>query len=323
MISGFTLLALFGAVVASYTDVKYGVIKNNLTLSLFVVGVLGHLIVEGGRIAIPLLSSTLLIFIIGYAFWFVGGWSAGDAKEFLFLAALLPVYPAELKSSFNPILGPYPFIMTLFINTFLVVFPFIFLWGLYTSFKKAKLKEFLEPLKKIEESGINAGVFVAAILLSKILNVGPVFAIPLIIFSYRLSNRIKISLSLIVGAWFIYYSGAVYFVIRYFSGVLVAIMLFRLFWNSMNVLRKEALQETVKIEELAEGMVLTEEIYIGNDKIENRARGLTKDEIDKLKESHKMEEIRIKKTAPFAPVILAGLLISLTVGDLVMVMSLG
>jgi preflagellin peptidase FlaK len=81
----FTLLALAGAIVASYTDLKSGIIQNKLTFTLIVVGILGHLILKGRTIVWPLASGIVLIFILGYGFWFIGGWSAGDAKEFLFL----------------------------------------------------------------------------------------------------------------------------------------------------------------------------------------------------------------------------------------------
>ncbi|MFQ5801168.1 MAG: A24 family peptidase C-terminal domain-containing protein, partial [Candidatus Hydrothermarchaeales archaeon] len=227
---------------------------------------------------------------------------------------------------------------------FLAIFPFILLWGIYASVKKAKLKEFLEPLKKIDEAGINAAVFVAALLLSDILNVSPAFAIPLVIFSYKLKDRIKILLSLLVGIGFIYYRGDLFFVIKYFGALFVTIMLFKLLWNSMNIVRKEALHDLVKIQELKEGMILSEDIYIENDKIfskgikervikrgkgpaiEKQARGLTMEEIDKLRELHKqgkIEEISITKGIPFAPIVLVGLLISLTLGDLIMVVRHG
>lgn len=322
----FTLLALLGATIASYTDLKRGIIQNKLTFSLFAVGILGHLILDGSAIVIPLLSSILLIFAMGYGFWYLGGWSAGDAKEFLFLAALLPRYPSSLQSFFNPGLGPYPFVVTIFANTFLAIFPFILFWGIYTSFKQARLNLLLEPLKNFRQIGINAALFTAAVLLVSLLGVSAVFTIPLVLIGYKLQNRLKAAASIAIVTLFIIQTQEVLIVLKNFAGIFLVILLFRLFWNSISVVRKHALEETVSVGELNEGMVPSEEIYIGEDKIENRARGLSMDEIERLKALQKqgtIEEIRVKKTIPFAPVILIGLLISLSIGDLMMVVRNG
>ncbi len=344
MIPIFTLLALLGAVVASYTDIRFGVIRNKLTMPLFAIGFIGNLLVYRLEIVRDLFTSVLLIFVIGYAFWRFAGWSAGEIKEFLFLAALLPRYPSELKGFFSPLLGPYPFILTIFLNTFLVVFPFILLWGVYLSYKKGLIKEFLSPIKDMKKAVLSATVFTGAILLSALLNVSIVFAIPLIIFSYRVNKRLKVLLSAIIGAVFILESGNLGFLIEYFVGLVLTIMVFQLIWNSMNVIRSEALHENVLIRDLKEGMVISEDIYIEKGKvvgkglkervksrgrkpvIEKQARGLTKEELEKIQELHrkgKLKSLRITKAAPFAPVVLAGLLISLYIGDIVMVVTRG
>jgi preflagellin peptidase FlaK len=322
----FTLLALSGAIVASYTDLKHGIIQNKLTLSLFTVGFLGHLILEGRAIVTSLFSSVFLIFIMGYGFWMVGGWSAGDAKEFLFLAALLPQYPPYLKSFFHPQIGPYPFILTVFINTFLAIFPFILLWGIYLSYKRAKLIEFLEPVKNFEDIGAKAAFFTAAILLSVLLGVSVIYIVPLIFISYKLGKRVKMAVSIITFLIFVIQTSELFFIFKNIIAVFLAIMTFNLFWNSIQVVRKQALQRTVNIKDLEAGMVPSEEIYIGESKIETRASGLTREDVRKLKELEsqgKMKEIRVKMTTPFAPVILIGLLISLTLGDLIMVVRHG
>src|SRR3990172_7860730 len=217
----FTLLALFGAIVASYTDVKQGVIQNRLTMPLFAAGVLGHLMVGGREIVPALVMGVLLIFIVGYAFWLVGGWSAGDAKEFLFIAALLPAYPQELKDVFNPLLGPYPFIATVFINTFLAIFPFILAWGVYTSFKQGRLTGFFAPMRDVKNTVSNAAVVTAAVLLTTLLDVRAVFSIPLVFVSYFLSPSSKIALSLLIASLFVIQKAAPLSILIYFAGVLL------------------------------------------------------------------------------------------------------
>jgi preflagellin peptidase FlaK len=323
----FTLLAISGAIVASYTDLKHGIIQNKLTMSLFSVGFFGHLILDGRAIFLTLLSSVVLIFLVGYGFWLIGGWSAGDAKEFLFLAALLPKYPASLEGIFDPVLGSYPFIITIFINTFLAIFPFILLWGVFTAFKRAKINELLAPLKNLDQIGTNTLVFASAVLLTILFNVTAVFALPIVLAFYLVKNaRVKVVLSLIVVSAFIAMMGNPLFVLRFIAGIFAGIMVFRLFWNSISIVRSEALHDTIWVKDLEEGMVLSQAVYDGENKIETRASGLTKEDITRLKELEiggKVEEIKIKKTIPFAPVIFIGLLISLGLGDIVMVVRNG
>ncbi len=320
----FTILALSGAAVASYTDLKSGIIQNKLTFSLFATGILGNLILSGKAVAGALLSSITMIFILGYGFWFIGGWSAGDAKEFLFLAALLPRYPAGLQSVFNPSLGPYPFIVTVLVNTFLAIFPFILLWGIYTSLRLAKTAELLGPLKDIREFSINAGLLTGAVLLANLLNIGTIFVLPLILLGYKLGDRMKTAVSSLAIFGFIFFTGDVTTAVTNFIGVLAAILVFRLLWNSISIVRRFALEERVPTSELREGMVPAEEIYIGEDKIETGARGLNMEELERIKNDKnplKLESVRVKRTIPFAPIIFIGLVLSLALGDLIVVVQ--
>ncbi|MFV2040665.1 MAG: prepilin peptidase [Candidatus Hydrothermarchaeales archaeon] len=318
----FTILALLGAAIASYTDLKNGIIQNKLTFSLFTAGVLGNLLVSGKAVAGALFSSIIMIFILGYGFWFIGGWSAGDAKEFLFLAALLPRYPAELQGLFTPKLGPYPFIITILANTFLAIFPFILIWGIYTSLRLAKTAELLGPLKEIRNFGLNAGLLTAALLIAVLLNIGTIFVLTLILLGYKLGDRMKTAVSSLVIFGFILFTGEVSTALTNFIGMFAVIILFQLLWNAVSIVRRFALEETVPASELREGMVPAEEIYIGEDKIETGARGLNMEELEKIKNEKnplKLAAVRVKKTIPFAPIIFIGLVLSLALGDLIVV----
>ncbi len=319
----FTLLAVMGAAVAGYTDFKHGIIPNRLTLSLFTIGFLGHLLLEGRTIAFTLFSGVVLMFVLGYGFWFLGGWSAGDAKEFLFLAALLPIYPLELRSYFNPALAPYPFVLTIFVNTFLAIFPFIFIWGVYLYFKKAELNSLITPFKESREIAVNAVILTAAVVLTSLLGLNALFAIPIILISLKLGERLKLLLSLSIMPLFLLLKGDLIFIGRYFAFLFLGILTFKLFWNAIKIVRKEALVKDVGVNELEEGMVLSEAIYSGDDKIDNKARGLSMDEIESIRKIKGKEIIRVKRTIPFAPVIFIGLLISLAFGDLTLVMRNG
>ena len=322
----FTALAVSGALAASYTDIKNGVIQNKLTLPLFIIGLVGNLAVYGKAIALQLLLSIGLIFSIGYVFWYVGGWSAGDAKAFLFLAALLPKYPENLKDVFNPHLTSYyPFIITVFLNTFLAIFPFIFVWGIYLSFATSSQKALLEPIRTWKSTAAYAFIFSALLLLTRLLRINSLFVILLLAATLKLKQQLKIGISFLILGWFVYSTGKTTEFLLYYFTTFLAILLFRLFWNSITIIRTEGLSEKVKISELKQGMILSEEIYTGEDKIHKWARGLNIEEIEKIKSMFDKgeigEELKIKRAAPFAPVILIGLLISLFAGDMVVMLS--
>ncbi len=313
-----TLLAILGAIIASYTDIKKGIIPNALTMPLIIIGIVGSILTGS---LYPCIKGLIMIFIVGYFFWILGGWSAGDVKEFLFIAALIPRYPEFLKKYFSPILPSYPFVLTVFINTFLAVFPIILGYAFYLSIKKRIFGRFLEPLR-------DAGKIARSVLIF-----GLAYASILTLLGYEID------------------------VVQYIITVFLFSLLFHLFWNSMKILRTEALQEEIPISLLREGDVLAEEIYLIGDKVvrDNRslsekfkeimknpdilkedknkkiiantkAAGVEKKEIEilrKLVDEGKLEDrIRIKKSTPFAPAILAGLVISLFFGDILTMIKL-
>jgi hypothetical protein len=144
--------------------------------------------------------------------------------------------------------------------------------------------------------------------------------------AYKLTPRVKLTLSILIALLFLIRTSEPSFIARHFAGVFLVIIIFRLFWNAISAVRKSALRETVSVKDASEGMVLSEAVDTDEGKIETKASGLTGEDVKRLKELHeqgKLEVIRIKKTTPFAPVILMGLLISLTVGDMIMVVSNG
>jgi len=107
-------LAVFAVLVACYTDLRWKLIPNRLTLPLVAAGVIFHLIVGLWRGDLWVATSGALgggfAFVLGYALWLAGGWAGGDVKLFAALGALLPtystphtpaLYPASLSILFN------------------------------------------------------------------------------------------------------------------------------------------------------------------------------------------------------------------------------
>ncbi len=387
----FVLIALFGATIASITDLKEGIIPNKLSFSLLAIGILGHLVynlyglfqgtMNDLSLFILCIENVAIIFVIGYIFWIMGGWSAGDTKIFMFLAALIPQYPLFLNRYFTPKfypdaffsiqvgsaahrinILPYPFAITMLVNTFLAIFPFIFIFSAYISITKLGLKRFLEPLDEIRDYVVKSLIFVSAITIIQALGLSKVLIIPIMIILFLIEEKKAIIASSFLIILYILFGGTdpvsgFRFIALNYIVIFIFLLVFDIFLNAFTVLRKEALQKEVKITSLEEGMVVAENIYRENDKIVRDSRGLTdkiKEAIEKkdieiilkkrtllvntsaagiteseiktlqtLVEKEEMEDkVKIKNAMPFAPIILLGLIISLTIGDLASYISL-
>jgi preflagellin peptidase FlaK len=346
-------LAITGTIIASITDLRKGIIPNKLTFPLVGIGVAGYLLysllIESIGPFLECLKSVGVIFAIGYLFWVLGGWSAGDAKEFIFIAALIPRYPEFLREYFSPTTAPYPFIISILVNTFLALFPFIVLY----SMTKVRVSRFLEPLKDTKKYLSASLALVAALAISASVRTPLLFFIVLpVLYKIREGHRLlicclAIAVSIVLGFQTAFFSAA------YFLLTFAFLIVLGIFWNSINILRKEALQEEVKISQLREGMVLAEEIYIQGDEVVREAKGFTEkikeaierkdvtrlkkrgiatraagispEEMDLLKgyvAQGKLEDrVKIRKSMPFAPAIAIGLLIALVYGDVALALQ--
>lgn len=347
----FTALAVFGAAIAAATDLKKGIIPNKLSFPLLAVGILGNffysLYANSFELLFLSLQNFIIILVIGYSLWIFGGWSAGDAKEFLFLAVLLPRYPDFLKNFFFPALAPYPFVITILLNTFIAIFPFIAIYSLCASLSKIGILKFLEPLDGIDKHLKNSFAVVGCISLGMLLNSAYITAAALLLF-LAIKEKYKLAASAAFAALFLLSGNSFIALVKYFISMAIFFLSFALFWNSLNVLRKEMRKE-IKITELKEGTVAAEEFYIQGDKIlrdsrdllekiksaiktrnfealrrkglaSTHAAGVSKEEIELLKKyvaEGKLEDrIIITKGMPFAPAIFIGLIVSLIFGDL-------
>lgn len=345
------VLAVAGALAASYTDFKRGIIPNRLSFTLFFAGIAGNVTIALSRgdasLILDLAKAVLATFAVGYALWLLGGMAAGDVKEFLFLAALLPRYPEVLLRHFSPALASYPFPISIFVNTFIIAFPFLYLYALLLALKKVEAQKFLEPLRSPEKLVKNALYLAGASSLGIALQ-STLMALAVVAVTFFLLKRELHRLVLAGGALLLSLGKGVppEVIAEQFLLIAGVLLLFALFWNSLRILR-EALKEEVKITALEEGAIPAEEIYIRNgevireeksivDKIKEyassgtmkrgtkiagtSAAGLTERQIASLRrlvEEGRLEDrIKIKARMPFAPAIFIGLVITLMYGDL-------
>ncbi len=348
------LTALAGAAYASYSDIKYGVIPNRLAFSLMFLGLGGHMASSAYSgeygLLIQVLKSFGLIFIVGFLFWLLGGWSAGDAKEFMFLAALVPRYPEALKNFFDPTIPPYPFSLTMLLNTFILVFPFITLYALLLTYSKVGPREIAKPLMEYRKSAWIALMLTAAFAAAETVKT-PLAAVLVLILLAGMRNPKTASAAagLIIGLS-ITATGGYVSAAKGFAFFFVASAFLRFFIHLFSLLLKRGLRREMRITELEEGMILGEAIYQENGSIKRDPRtrierlmdsvktgkmgkrgkktiiaqggaaGITEKDIGRLRElvrKGKMKDrIAVTRGVPFSPAILLGFVASLVAGDL-------
>lgn len=346
--------AVIGAVYASYTDLKTGIIPNKLAFSLIALGLgsyfLYSLYYKNYELLLLVLKNFALIFVIGYLFWFFGGWSAGDAKEFMFLAALVPRYPEALKPYFAPALAPYPFSLTMLFNTFLVVFPFIAVYSILLTYPKVGLRNMLKPLLDYKRHAVRALVLLAGYSFSLLLG-HILFLVPAVLFLGLLRNpKLQVTGAVITISSYLLTQGAGLSMAKYFLLFYASLAALNFFINLLALLRKEGLRSEIRISDLEEGMILAENFYHDGNRIvrddrggferliesvkalefnrkrnyliSSSAAGVTREDIAKLRKltaEGKLEDmVKVTRSMPFAPAILIGFLLSVLAGDLVL-----
>ena len=299
------LLGVVMGIITSYTDIKTGFIDDihvfpTLTLLGKLLGweneepsgILDKVpvpVVEGGIIyylyrgfssgnALLALSG-LLGFLIGLGLgcllYYLGGWASGDAVILAGFSALLPYAPASARVV-PPYAVNYPlYPLTIFLNSLMAVFPFIFLYSFGVILFRRKFRE----LKAIFFDGLRLTVEVAIwimaafgmmLLIQKTTGVSItglwswIFTIVII---YVLGKFRKVGdvIGIVVLAYLIYQEPRP--AVGAFLRLLAVLYLFKVFFAIVKFMRKEALMEEVTVEELREWDILGETIFIDGDTV--------------------------------------------------------
>lgn len=346
-ISGILIVTVC-SVIATYTDVKYGIIPNKLTIPTLITGLL---LVSSYYFLIGCFNffyyiSIGIVFLFNYILWRLGFWAGGDVKLFCAISSLLipeflDVFPCFHTASAYCIPTLY-----LMINSVFCIFPLIVIYCLYVIIKR---KSYL--LGKLFDID-----FYRNILYFNVLTAG------YFIFSFAdmpIIQLISTSLFSFITIRYIIYN-------RYFTGLLtLSVVLYELYTNNIfmyvcgfvffnilimfgNILRynliSEVLCDDVDVNDIREGMILGAALYNKNNSyyfgkcglihtlkeqisccdagtviVSGKIAGLSKSDIDiivDLYRKNKINTIPVKKGLPFAPFILAGLFLTYFTGNL-------
>ena len=327
-------------VITSYTDIKYGKIRNNWIKFALIYALLMNISIIGYYYLtrqplniyyiIELITNFIIAAIIGFLIWNYGLWTAGDGKLFIAYAALIP-----LSVYAHNYLKYFPSFIVL-INTFLPISIYLFVKLMVKSSLKQK-KEVLSLIfnpKQLLSSAVSLfavhwGIKYLFLLMD--LNEGFFLRIIITIIVFSLLQKIfKKNTTIIM---FIIFSlrllidKDVYSVgfLMEFSWLLVIWILFKSFVVELG---SNFFTDKVRINDLEPGMIVYDNIvkdkytYKKERKKESskeeqevlfkvRPEGITEEEIEKIKKLDKKKRLffrtlNIQKTVPFAPFMFLG-----------------
>ncbi|MDK2915098.1 MAG: archaeal preflagellin peptidase FlaK [Thermococcaceae archaeon] len=291
------LLGVVMGVFTSYTDIKTGFIDDihvfpTLTLigklkgkaeeptgaldkipvPAVEAGILYYLYLglrEGSlKLALSGVAGLLIGFVLGLLLYYLGGWASGDVVILAAYSALLPYAPKTAKV-FPPYTLEYPlYPLTIFLNSLLAVFPFIFLYSLgiiiyrrlFGELKAIFAERALFTLRL--SLWIMAAFGIRIILLNFGIKLGSVtgwlLTIVLITVFGKLGRAGDVA-GIAVLAYLIYMNplGTLLLFLR----LIAVLYTFKVFFSLVKFMRKEALMEEVPVEDLREWDIMGETIY--------------------------------------------------------------
>lgn len=350
------IVTVICCITAAYTDVKYGVIPNKLTIPVILIGLTlttaYFVLLKSFNLFYYL--SVGIVFSVTYLAWRIGIWAGGDVKLFTAISTLLipefmnviPKY--NITSLILPLIVPGYSIPTLWLifNSILSVVPLIVLLVMIVIFKNKPylIKELLDN-NDIYSCLFVLNMLVINYLIISYFNVYNLFikVVFMLISTAILAKLVKKNKYIIILSTgiIILYQFLSENILSYVIQLLFILCIY-VFGNMMrNNVISQALTTNYNLEDLNEGMILAYPLcYYNNtyffdktsifEKLKNTvmkkennkiiipslASGVSCNDISLLKKTGK-KNIPIKRGLPFAPFILCGLILTLTLGNTV------
>jgi len=342
---------IFIGLITSYTDIKYGKIKNRWAILaiIYTLIVYAFLIIFYKTTGVEIRNSYIIEIIItgffsiliGYIMWVIGFWTAGDAKLFFAYSLLIPLSVYQY--------GHYQYFSStnIIINTFV---PFFAVLSIFLLFKTS-LKQKIFYLKKsfIPKVIIQVLIFLFAFiwiaqLFFSFFNINPdyfIMVVFLFVFMIALEKLIPLRLYtvvIILSVLRLIFDKTSYSLeslkFLFITWILFILLRFFILYLGYNLLTKK-----VDIKLLKKGMVPSEKIYLEGGKykkhdmlyfslfsylyektqkrdyvFEPLAEGLSESDVKKLKkleDKFDFEHLRVHQTLSFSPFMFGGVLLTI------------
>jgi len=344
----FISIVLFGTV-TSYTDIRYGKVKNIVIVLMLFTGFFLNLFFTNLLTKASLnlradFMQTIINFFVtlgfGFFLWLAGLWSEGDAKLFLGYSLLLPVFTYK-----HGYIMYFP-ALNILINTFIPAAFFFILMSLVKIDAKLLKWHAKQTFEKNNIINIILTIFVLSFLTKSLfgyikfkpdllLNLLILFIFMEVIKSIKFlsSSKVLAAASLLI---IIFYFNSI-MTIQFVEGVFIAMIFIFPMAILLSYSIEHSLVEPVNVENLREGMILGEPVdrknnyskeepktfttmygllkTIKESLLSDNPSRLTAGDIKKmisLKKSGKLgyKNVKIAKTIPFAPFMLFGVLLT-------------
>jgi len=274
-----------GLLIASYSDIKTREVPDWVNFSLIAAGIGIRLIMSAVQMnPMPLIEGAIGMIagvVIAYTMFYAGQWGGGDSKLLMGLGALIGI-----KLS----VAEVPFFFSFLINTFLIGAVYGFIWALILAIRRRK--DFVPALKKIAKNNsvkiIHAIVIIAAVAFG-------IIALLINDFMLRL------------------------------GALLIAILTLATFYLYVFIksIEESCMKKYVAPDKLTEGDWIVEDIvYKGKRICGPKDLGIEKKQIQELMRLYKQKKVKrvlIKEGIPFVPSFLIGYLMTLILGNIILI----
>ncbi|MCG2718331.1 MAG: hypothetical protein L6408_05795 [Nanoarchaeota archaeon] len=348
MILWFLPVILALGILTSYTDIKHGKVKNKHLFFALLYGIIAYTIIifiNLGYVRIDYFTELTInctfALVVGFIIWYVGLWTAGDAKLFFTYSFLIPL------STYRYGYVPYFSSTNILINTLIPMFLFLLAVLLFKTSLRQKAYFFKNAFKP--KRVLQLVIFLFAFgwiitLLFCLFKIPPdyfLMILILFIFMTLLEKVVSINIFKIVIVISILrfaLDRSIYSIefLYWFLFMVLMFVILRFFVISMgfHIFTKE-----VDIALLQKGMIPAEGVYKEKDRykkqafrfytllnylsektkkrdylFESTSEGLTEKDVKKLKNLEKklgFEHLRVQQTIPFAPYMFLGVLLTI------------
>ena len=340
-------------VMTSYTDIKFGKIKNKhiILLLLYILIAYITLIFVGFLVGFTMRATylfdlginMLIALIFGFVAWHFRIWSAADAKLFFAYSGLVP-----LTAYSNTYFAYFPSFVIL-VNIFFPVFIYYVIKSIFFTSSREKIS-FIKKIKAGQIPSTVFGVF-SSIWISRFLtifikiDIGLLGNILIMVSLFYLIRRIMVKMGMWRFAILLFLFGIILdysylFTLQFFwrfisFSIILIPMFFILMFSRILMIR------FVEIKDLKTGTVLYDYIYYEKGKYKrmeeqevtgskiikkesllkmgDRAEGLTDEEVKKIKDLRKrgkldFSSITVLQTLPFSPFLFLGVILTIIAG---------
>lgn len=310
-------------VISSYTDLKFGKIKNIFIIAMIAFAILFNIYSES--FTFDLIVNSLIALIFGFLLYYLDYWSEGDAKLFFAFTLLLPISVYHFgKINFFPAIS-------ILINIFVPITIFYIFKSLRAVSLKDILKSFLSRSQR-------KSFFISLLYLFGLPFVFEYFHLGLDIFSStlivfilfqvlkRFSQKYTIilfsSLS-ILNLMFLLIGGSL---LNFLFSFIASIFVLQFLVLMYMIVSKISFSAPVSVMKLKSGQILGEPLFYDNKTFTKKLKRngikivrLTEKEISALRKlsiSKKLgfKTLLIEKTIPFAPFVFIGVLLTYILG---------